>query len=206
MITFMDYMKVDLPVALRMDFPLPVVVVSCSLPDGSKPNLITVSAVSGACHDPPMWGVAIGHSRHSYGIMAEGDSFVINVPSKRHVGVVEYCGSHSGRKVDKFKECGLMPMAHSVSSPCIREFPLNIECSIAQSVDLGGHEFFFGEIKAVQAHDGVLNGGGGLNLTKLSPVTAFQFKYYELGERVRAQDDPLKSTATSTITSSGRRA
>lgn len=97
-------------------------------------------------------------------------------------------------------------MAHSVSSPCIWEFPLNIECSIAQSVDLGGHEFFFGEIKAVQAHEGVLNEDGGLNLTKLSPMTAFQFKYYELGEQVRAQDSPLKSMNTSTITSSGRRA
>jgi flavin reductase (DIM6/NTAB) family NADH-FMN oxidoreductase RutF len=178
-------MKVDLPIALRMDFPLPVALISSSLSDGSKPNIITVSAVSGACHNPPMWGVAIGHSRYSYEIMSNGDSFVINVPSKEQIKIVEYCGSHSGRKVDKFKECGLTPSVHSVSAPCIEEFPLNIECSIMKSVDLGSHEYFFGEIKAVQAREDIREKDGSLNLSKLSPMTAFQFKYYGLGERVQ---------------------
>jgi flavin reductase (DIM6/NTAB) family NADH-FMN oxidoreductase RutF len=176
--------KVNLPAKLRMDFPLPTAVISYATKTG-KPNLITVGAVSGACHNPPMWGVAIGHTRHSYGIMKETDGFVINIPSRKQVDIVDYCGSKSGRDVDKFKECGLTAHHSSyTTSPMIMEFPINIECLTRQMVDLGGHQFFFGEIVAVHCDEAVLNDKGGVDKEQLNPMCSFLNSYWGVGDEL----------------------
>ena len=176
--------KVELPARLRMDFPMPIVVVSCSL-GRDKPNLITVGAVSGASHEPPMLGIAIGHTRHSYQIISSSDGFVINVPSKTQVRTVDYCGTTSGKDIDKFKACNLTPFPSTkISSPAILEFPLNIECATRKSVDLGSHSFFFGEIVAVHCDESILNDKGKISKEKLQPMCAFLNSYWSLGDSV----------------------
>jgi flavin reductase (DIM6/NTAB) family NADH-FMN oxidoreductase RutF len=176
--------KVELPARLRMDFPVPVAVVSCSL-EKDKPNLITVGAVSAASHDPPMWGIAIGHTRYSYRIISCSDGFVINVPSEAQAEIVDYCGSVSGRKIDKFKACNLTPLPSArISAPGILEFPLNIECATRKSVDLGSHSFFFGEIMAVHCDEAILNNKGKIDKQKLQPMCAFLNNYWSLGDSI----------------------
>lgn len=174
--------KVDLPARLRMDFPIPIVVISCSA-GKDEPNLITLGAVSGASHEPPMWGIAIGHTRYSYQIISRSDGFVINVPSKTQAELVDYCGTVSGKIVDKFKACNLTPLPSTkISSPAILEFPLNIECATRKSVDLGSHSFFFGEIMAVHCDESILNDKGTIDKQKLQPMCAFLNSYWSLGD------------------------
>lgn len=176
--------KVELPAQLRMDFPIPIVVISCSV-GRDKPNLITLGAVSGASHRPPMWGIAVGHTRYSYRIISRSDGFVINVPSETQAELVDYCGTVSGKKVDKFKACGLTPFPSTrISSPAILEFPLNIECATRKSIDLGSHSFFFGEIVAVHCDKSVLDDKGAIDKQKLHPMCAFLNSYWSLGDSV----------------------
>jgi len=176
--------KVELPARLRMDFPVPIVVISCSA-GRDKPNLITVGAVSGASHEPPMWGIAVAHSRYSYQIISRSDGFVINVPSKAQAEIVDYCGTVSGKKVDKFKACNLTPLPSTkISSPGILEFPLNVECATRKSVDLGSHSFFFGEIMAVHCDESILNDKGTIEKQKLQPMCAFLNSYWSLGDSI----------------------
>lgn len=180
-----EMVKVELPARLRMDFPVPIVVVSCSVGRNDKPNLITIGAVSGACHDPPMWGIAIGHTRYSHQVISRSDGFVVNVPSKDQVEIVDYCGTVSGREVDKFRACDLTPFPSTkISSPGILEFPLNIECAIRKSVNLGSHSFFFGEIVAVHCDESILNDKGKIDKEKLQPMCAFLNSYWSLGESI----------------------
>jgi len=102
-----------------------------------------------------MWGITIAKVRYSHQIISNSDGFVINVPTRDQVHIVDYCGTVSGRDVDKFKECNLLPLpSEKISAPRILEFPLNIECAIKQSVDLGSHTFFFGEIDIDRSKSG----------------------------------------------------
>ena len=177
--------KVELPPRLRFDFPTGIVVVSCSSGKESRPNLIAIGAVSHACIDPPMLGIAIGHSRYSYKVVSQSDGFVVNCPSEDQVEMLDYCGSVSGREIDKFRACGLTPLPSTeISSPGILEFPLNIECAIRKSVELGSHSFFFGEIVAVHCDESILDNEGEIDKRKFRPMSAFLNSYWSLGDPI----------------------
>lgn len=180
-----ELVKVDLPPRLRFDFPTAIVVVSCSATEKGRPNLIAVGAISHACIDPPMLGIAIGHTRYTYQVISRADGFAVNVPSRDQAKIVDYCGSVSGRKIDKFKACNLTPLPSTkISSPGILEFPLNIECGMRKSVKLGSHSFYFGEIVAVHCDESILNDRGKIDKSKLQPMCAFLESYWCLGEPV----------------------
>ena len=177
--------KVDLPAQLRFDFPTGIVVVSCSVRKDARPNLIAVGAVSHACIDPPMLGVAIGHSRYSFQVISCSDGFVVNVPSRDQAEIVDMCGNVSGRDIDKFKTCRITPfLSTKISSPGILEFPINIECAIRKSVNLGSHSFFFGEIMTVHCDELVLDDEGKISKKKLKPLSAFLNSYWSIGKPV----------------------
>ncbi|MCD5417209.1 flavin reductase family protein, partial [Candidatus Bipolaricaulota bacterium] len=58
-----------------------------------------------------------------------------------------YCGTHSGRDVNKFKELGLTAMtARIVSPPLIDKCIVNMECKVVDQLDTGDHTIFVGEI------------------------------------------------------------
>ena len=177
--------KVDLLPKLRFDFPTGIVVVSCLAKGQDRPNLIAIGAVSHACINPPMLGIAIGHMRYTHKVISHSDGFVVNVPSRNQVEIVDYCGSVSGRKVDKFKACGLTLFPSSkVSSPGILEFPINIECAIHKSVDLGSHNFYLGEIVAFHCDESILDKRGKIDKEKLQPMCAFLNSYWTLAEPI----------------------
>jgi flavin reductase (DIM6/NTAB) family NADH-FMN oxidoreductase RutF len=48
--------------------------------------------------------------RHTYGYMESSDFFSLSFFDERHRDALAYCGSHSGRDVDKIKETGLTPL------------------------------------------------------------------------------------------------
>ena len=174
--------KVELPAKLRFDFPTPIGVISCCAGLGQPPSLLTVGAISHACGDPPMLGVAVGHTRYTHSIISCADGFVFNVPSCDQVGIVDYCGSVSGRDIDKFKAAGLTPLPSArVSSPGIAEFPINIECAIRHAAPLGSHTFYFGEIVTIHCARSVLTPDGTLDVDKLAPMTAFLDSYWDIG-------------------------
>ncbi|MBO3804239.1 MAG: flavin reductase family protein [Candidatus Brockarchaeota archaeon] len=176
-------MKVSFPPRLEFHFPCPIVLVTCG--DMGRKNIIAVGAISHACVDPPMLGVAIGHSRHSYKLMEASDGFVVNVPRRNQVKVVDYCGKVSGENRDKFAACKLTATkSQKISAPQILEFPINIECATRKRVNLGSHDFFFGEIVAVHVDESVLDGEGRIDKAKLDPMAAFRESYFSLGDAV----------------------
>ena len=177
--------KIQLPARLRFDFPTGIVVISCWAGQGERPNLLTAGAISHACIDPPMLGVAVGHTRYTYEIISAADGFVVNVPSRSQAWIVDFCGSASGREVNKYEACGLTVLpSHQIASPGIAEFPVNIECATRHHIDLGSHTFFFGEIVAVHCAQSVLSSEGRLDPDKLRPLTAFLDSYWDMGEVV----------------------
>jgi flavin reductase (DIM6/NTAB) family NADH-FMN oxidoreductase RutF len=62
-----------------------------------------------------IWGkkvcfCVIRPTRHTYGFMESTDAFTLSFFDETNKDALAYCGSHSGRDVDKAKETGLTPL------------------------------------------------------------------------------------------------
>ena len=162
-------------------YPLPVVMVSCGR--GAGANIITLAWAGTLCSDPPMVGLGIRPSRHSYELIQEEGAFVVNVPRASQVEWVDYCGTVSGRDTDKWDACGFTRhAATAVDVPAIGECPVNIECSLKKVVPLGAHHLFIGEVVAVQADVDALDERGRLDPTRAEPVAYVNGEYRGLGD------------------------
>ena len=70
-----------------------------------------------------LWGknvvyIFIRDSRYTKEFIDNGDFFSISFLDKAYRDVLNYCGAHSGRDVDKFEEAGLTPaFRHSIPYP-----------------------------------------------------------------------------------------
>jgi len=162
--------------------PKPVVLVTC-IDEKGKPNIITIAAVAGAGHNPPMFSIAVRDDRYSYNLIERAGEFVINVPTARMAKEAALCGRLSGKNADKFKEAELTPVpAEVVRTPLIKECPINIECKVVGSVKPGTHRIYVGQVVATHVEEGVFDGR--LNLQKLPTLIWNQVEYLRPGEPI----------------------
>lgn len=150
--------------------PMPVVMVSCQK-EKDEPNIITLSWSGIACSEPPMIAIAIRKGRFSHDMISESKEFVVNMVTESLLGQADYCGTKSGRNVDKFKETKLTPIKGTkVNAPLIKESPVNLECTVQNVVSLGSHNLFIGEIVATHMDSEYLDDSGKPDIDKLRPV------------------------------------
>ncbi len=81
-----------------------------SVDSKGKPNIIALGWCMPTSFDPPMMAISVGKTRYSHQLISESREFVLAFPSEEMGKEVLYCGTHSGRDVDKFKETGLVPV------------------------------------------------------------------------------------------------
>jgi flavin reductase (DIM6/NTAB) family NADH-FMN oxidoreductase RutF len=80
----------------------------------------------------PIFMVAIRPSRYTYNLLEKAKDFTISIPIEKDLKkALSYCGTYSGRDVNKFKECNLIiKNGRKVSSPIIENCNLHYECKI----------------------------------------------------------------------------
>lgn len=80
----------------------------------------------------PIFIAYVRTGRHSHKLLDENPEFTINIPLDDRPGkAIGYCGTNSGRDVDKFKEMGLTAIpGEKVKVPAIKELPLTLECKV----------------------------------------------------------------------------
>jgi flavin reductase (DIM6/NTAB) family NADH-FMN oxidoreductase RutF len=134
--------------AIGAKYPEQTVLVT-SVGPSNAPNIITLGWVMFCSGEPPMLAISVGKTRHSHKLIAETREFVCAFPGADLATEMLYCGTHSGRDVDKFKETGLTPVpAKKVQPPLIAECLANFECRVTAAVDAGDHTVFIGTIVA----------------------------------------------------------
>lgn len=173
-----------LPPGYRV-YPAPVVIVSCG--DAQYSNLITCAWSGSVNMVPPTVYVSIHRDRFSHHIVEQAGEFVINLCSESMLRAADVCGRCSGRDTDKWAAAGLSrEKARFVSAPLIKESPLSLECRVTQTVPLGTHDMFLGEVLGISADSSLLDekgrlrpenvpllamaGGSYLTCTRLAPV------------------------------------
>jgi len=162
-------------------YPVPAILVSCGI--GDQANIITLAWVGTLCSEPPLVGIGVRPGRHSHGLIKAVGEFAVNLPGVEQARWVDYCGVVSGRDVDKWAACGFTRApATQVQVPLIAECPVNIECRVRQTLSLGSHDLFIGEILAVQMDEAVLNEQGRLDIAKARPFAFLNGEYRQIGE------------------------
>ncbi|MGE5415838.1 MAG: flavin reductase family protein [Acidobacteriota bacterium] len=169
-------MKIEKKAATIL-YPVPTVLVSC-VDEAGKPNMITLAWVGTVCSEPPMLSISVRPSRYSHKLITMTGDFVVNIPSIDQLKQTDYCGVVSGADVDKFAATGFTAIpATKVKAPLIKECPVNIECVVRQTLNLGAHDMFIGEIVATHYNEEVLDAKGRLDVNKVKP-----FVYNGAGE------------------------
>ncbi len=97
---------------------------------GGRTNVMTIGwGLVGILWRRSVFMVAVRNSRHTFGLMEGAESFTISVPTTDMRKELEFCGSMSGRTVDKLKECKLATRnAQKVSSPVLDIPGYHYEC------------------------------------------------------------------------------
>lgn len=167
-------------------YPTPVFVIGSYDKDG-KPNAMTASWGGICCSTPPCVAVSVRKVTYSFSSIAARKAFTINIPSEALAKKADYFGLVSGKDTDKFSASGLTPVKGTlVDAPYIKEFPLVLECKVIQTIEIGSHTQFIGEIMDVKADESALGGDGLPDIEKVQPVIFAPAirAYYGIGKNI----------------------
>ena len=115
-------------------------------------------------------------------------AFTVALADKAHMDVADFFGIASGNKMDdKFERTGYhAAMAEHVNAPVIDEFPVVMECELAEVISTDNMYAIVGRIVNVAAEEAVLDEKDRIDPAKLNALIFDQFKhgYYVSGEQV----------------------
>ncbi|MCR4397610.1 MAG: flavin reductase family protein [Firmicutes bacterium] len=161
-------------------YPSAVVLVSTGEFGGPK-NIATVAWAADVSAEPPTVCIALRPSRYSHEIISKTGEFVINMPRASQVRETDYCGQVSGRRKDKWADCGFTAVpGRKVRAPLIKECPVNVECAVRNRVKVGTHDIIVAEVLAISADPGVLTDGK-IDPSKVDSLTYAHGRYWRTG-------------------------
>lgn len=177
-------MKKDLGVKPYL-FPMPVLMISTYNEDGTV-NVMNM-AWGGICATN-MVSLNIDEDHKTAENIKKRGAFTLSIADIPHIEAADFFGIATGNKMpNKFERSGLTAVkSKKVDAPVVEEFPLTLECKVAETKNeiYGFH--VIGEIVGVLAEESVLNERGKVEPSKLNAFVFDQFQngYYAIGEKV----------------------
>ena len=163
--------------------PVPPTMVTCS--DGEHDNVFTVAWTGITNTIPPKTYISVRPSRHSHEMIKKSGEFAINLTTTDLVRSADFCGVHTGAKIDKFERCQLKKEeASEVGCPILAASPLVLECRVTDVIPLGSHDLFLADIVAIDVDEELVDGNGKLHLERAGLVAYAHGDYFELGKRI----------------------
>ncbi len=177
-------MKKDLGVKPFV-FPMPVLMIATY---GENDTVDVMNMAWGGISANNMVALNITESHKTSKNIKERGAFTLSIADVDHLAEADFFGIASGNKMaDKFERSGLHAVkSKNVDAPVVEEFPLTLECKVAElQHDAGGFRVL-GEIVNVLADEKVLDENGNVDPTKLNAFVFDQFQsgYYKIGEKV----------------------
>ena len=154
--------------------PVPAVMVSCcGTQEGERPNIITIAWVGTVNSDPPMVSISVQKKRYSYDMIVRSGEFVVNLVGRKQCRSMDYCGVRSGRDCDKWADCRLTPVHVQGMdyAPAIAECPGYLACKVRQTIELGSHVMFIGEVVRLGVQEELFDADGSMHLERAELVT-----------------------------------
>jgi len=139
-------------------YPMPAVMVGAKV-DG-QPDFATVAWCGIVNGNPPMISISLQHHRHSLKGIRQNGTFSVNIPSVDQVKETDYCGIYSGSRTDKAADCSFNVFYGKLqTAPLIDQCPINLECKVIHTLNLGSHIDIIGQIEEVHISESCLTAG-----------------------------------------------
>lgn len=167
-------------------YPTPVLIVG-TYDQAGKPNLMADAWGGISCSVPPCVSISLREATYTHGNIIDQKAFTLNIPSKDQAEEADYFGIVSGRDTDKFASTGLTPVkSELVNAPYIKEFPIILECKLVNTLELGLHTHFTGEIMDIKVDHDLTDANGNPDIKKIDPILYDPSgrAYYGIGEFV----------------------
>lgn len=163
--------------------PVPPALVSVG--DFENANLITIGWTGILASTPPKTYISVRPSRYSYELLKKHSEFVINLPSVSMAKQVDFAGIYTGRKLDKWKKCGLTKeKSKLVDTPTVAECPIALECRVTDIIPMGSHDVFMADIVSVSCQESIIDAEGRMHFEDADLLAYAHGQYYSLGEVV----------------------
>lgn len=112
-----------------------------------KNNIITLAWHMKTSFYPELFAISVGKKRFSCEMIRNSKCFAANFMSYENKKEVLYCGTYSGRDVDKFKETKLSKEECDTINCCrIKEALAYFECKVVKEIETGDHIIFIGKV------------------------------------------------------------
>jgi flavin reductase (DIM6/NTAB) family NADH-FMN oxidoreductase RutF len=116
----------------------------------TKDNIITVAWHTPLSFEPMLYGIAIGKERFSNEIISKSGCFAVNFIPYHLEKEALFCGRHSGRHIDKFRETGLSKdECETIDCPKIGEALAWMECEVIGHHETGDLIFYVGKVNRI---------------------------------------------------------
>lgn len=155
-------------------YPCPTILVTSKCE--SVEDILTVSWSGIASSHPEYITIAINRKRFSYNLIRTSMKFCANIPNMDLIHEVDYCGSVSGRSIDKFQSCGLIKEYYE-DYISVKQCPMSILCEVETIVELGSHDLFVGKVMQKLINRDIKDLHGNLD-----PIVYFRPNYYRLNK------------------------
>ena len=166
-------------------YPMPVLIVA-AYDKGGKVN--AMNAAWGMICDMDKIALFISEGHKTTKNIFVSKAFTVAIADKAHMDVADYFGIASGNNTpDKFARTGYTATkSQHVNAPVIDEFPVTMECSLAEVVSTETTYCIVGKIANVVADEAVLSDNGKVDPAKLNALIFDQFQsgYYVTGEKI----------------------
>ena len=166
-------------------YPMPVLMVAAYDEHG---RVNVMNAAWGMICDMDKIALFIGEGHKTTQNILKTKAFTVSIADRDHMDVADYFGIVTGNKTpDKFERMGYHAVRSSrVNAPVIDEFPVAMECELAEVVETETMYCIVGKIVNVAAVESVLSENGKVDPMKLNALIFDQFQngYYVTGEQV----------------------
>ena len=165
-------------------FPMPVLVVAAY---DAKGTVQSMNAAWGQICDMDKIALFLDPGHATTKAILETKAFTVALADRAHMAEADYVGIVSGNQVaDKFARSGLAAAKSArVNAPVIAEFPVAMECELAEVVESKTLYAIVGTIVNTLAEERVLDEKGKVDPAKLDAIAFDQFRrgYYATGEK-----------------------
>jgi len=122
-------------------------------------NLFAVAWIIPCSAKPPLVVTSVNPKNLSHELIKNTQEFTVNIPNVSLLDKLHFCGTTSGRSVDKVEKLSLTPVkAQRVSTPLIEECIGHLECKVIETKVIGDHTLFTAEVLAASADDDFFDG------------------------------------------------
>lgn len=166
-------------------FPMPVLMIAAYDENGV---VNVMNAAWGTACDMDKIALVLDEEHKTTKNIKKVKAFTVSIADKAHIDGADFFGIASGNKMpDKFAKSGYHAEKSAfVNAPVITEFPVTLECELAEIVDTENLYAVIGKIVNVSADEKVLSENGKIDPMKLNALIFDQFQsgYYVATEKV----------------------